>query len=71
VFNEKLKCQADCYHENAIGIYGDLINQSNGKRAFCPDCRRLLPALPPDERGIGNTNYAPKLARETGNNVKE
>lgn len=51
----KGKKQKDCYHENAKGIYGDAIIHTDS-RAYCEECDRFLPLLPPKERSNGNVS---------------
>jgi hypothetical protein len=44
---EKGKKQKDCYHVNVRSIHGQEIVDRGFKRAYCHDCRRYLPSLPP------------------------
>ncbi|UVK60011.1 hypothetical protein SEA_SPILLED_122 [Streptomyces phage Spilled] len=46
----KGKKQKDCYHVNVRSIHGDEIIHSGYKRAYCYDCERYLPTLPPKGR---------------------
>ncbi|ASR75516.1 hypothetical protein SEA_MILDRED21_118 [Streptomyces phage Mildred21] len=46
----KGKKQKDCYHVNVRKIYGDEIIASGWKRAYCYDCKRYLPELPPERK---------------------
>jgi hypothetical protein len=46
----KGKKQKDCYHVNVRKIYGDEIIAAGWNRAYCYDCKRYLPTLPPKDR---------------------